>query len=101
MTRASKIAQLLTIISTLQTKLDELRSGCNHTGGYHVGNWSWRVGCLEVRRICNTCQMPTKDPVSNEELVEFRLEERNQQKEFLEDQGDSPEEVQLILNLHT
>lgn len=37
------------------------RDMCEHTNGATMGMWSWRIGQMDERLICDTCKMPVDD----------------------------------------
>ena len=70
MNRKEKIDKLLGQSMKIQGELAKLREYCTHTEGYFVDYWSWRAGCIEVNRICGTCQMAV-DGITSEEIDKF------------------------------
>ena len=66
---ALEIQKKLDIIAQATMELDVLRSNCKHDAGYIIGNFSYRPGSITVRRICNICQIPTGEEMSEEEYA--------------------------------
>ena len=74
--RTEKIKDLQNQIQSLQNELEGEREGCTHPS-YKVGYWLWRVGSINVSRICCECLMEIQG-ITDEEIIEFkRLEPFN------------------------
>jgi len=50
----ARVKELQEIVSTSQQKIETLRSICKHEKTFK-GNYSWRVGVIEERDICEFC----------------------------------------------
>lgn len=98
MDKKEQIAEQIKIIGDATAKLEELRESCEHKEGYTVGWFSWRVGAMDLSRICGVCKMPSGDP-SDEERATFTKKEKQEQKKFLEAQGHSPETIAQMMSL--
>jgi hypothetical protein len=77
----SRIFELYEIIRNAQNELEELRKSCTHQN-YNVGYYSWRVGAMEVARICTDCDacLPGITP---EEIEAFEATEQKRMDEWL------------------
>ena len=49
-----RIQELFDIIKKANDELNEIRKTCSHPN-YYKGLWSWRVGCINVTKICSEC----------------------------------------------
>lgn len=76
MGRKEKISKLLGESIKIQSELARLREGCEHNGGYYVGLWSYRVGQVEVSKICSICQMHMPG-VTADEIKHFIEQRKN------------------------
>lgn len=70
MTRKELIAKALGQSIKIQAELAKLREGCLHNEGYFIGYWSYRVGAVEISRICDTCQMAIEG-ITSDEINQF------------------------------
>lgn len=64
-----RVDEIYSTIKSLQEELDKLRSECSHPK-YHVGYYSWRVGSIDVVKICDHCNENLGVP-SKQEVDEF------------------------------
>lgn len=51
----ARVEELRHIISECQEEINELKSLCLHEK-YEVGYYSWRIGSMDLRRICSYCK---------------------------------------------
>ena len=64
---------LLNMRDRINKKIEELRSGCPHNGGFWIANWSDRPGNVYVSRVCTICRMSVEG-ITERELVLFNTE---------------------------
>lgn len=72
-----RVIELEKQIRVAEEEITMIQQSCDHNE-YHIGYYSWRVGCLDVRRICNICNLAFKIP-TDEEIEEFKKEHNDGQ----------------------
>ena len=61
----NRVDELCKIIQSSKLELDELRRKCPHSE-HHIGNYSYRIGQIDLMRICNYCYAPLGKPTKGE-----------------------------------
>jgi hypothetical protein len=88
-----KIKDRIDEINKIRHVLDEevktLTESCIHDE-YHVGTFSWRVGCYDLMRICTECSSTLGAP-SDDELNDFNVEYDELNKESIEKRNKDKE----------
>ncbi len=77
-----RIREINKIREDLLNELKALQESCTHEE-YHIGTYSWRIGCYDQKRICLECGHILTDP-SKEELEDFNNENDELNKEYIE-----------------
>jgi len=100
----SRADELYEVIRVANAELEQIRKACDHIG-YHVGWYSWRLGSMEPRRICDVCHADIAEP-SQLEINQFMAQEKLQRRKFLVDtygpeQADVFEKEAPIFDLWT
>ncbi len=70
----SRVKEINESIKSLQDELTKIKSECSHDN-YHVGFYSWRVGVVDVVKICDYCSENIGLP-SKKEVDKFLEEEK-------------------------
>lgn len=72
-----RIKELEDQIHGARQEITMIQQSCDHNE-YYIGYYSWRIGAMNVTRICNICGLPlTNDPATSDEYDQF-MEEDNQ-----------------------
>jgi hypothetical protein len=66
----TRIQDLFKQIADAQQEIAEIREDCPHMH-YELGLWSWRIGCVNIRRICTECGDVLTGQITEEERNEF------------------------------
>ena len=66
----TRVAEIYALKIKLDEEIAQLQSECQHPE-YEVGWYSWRIGCMELKRICCHCRKILGDP-SDKERFEYR-----------------------------
>lgn len=62
----SRVSELGHIISECQEEIKRLRESCRHDK-YDIGYYSWRIGCMDLKRMCSYCRIPIGEPSPEEQ----------------------------------
>lgn len=60
-----KILDCQSRIRSAEAEMQGWRTHCTHPS-YYVGLWSWRVGSIHPKRICDICGVPVGEPTDKE-----------------------------------
>ena len=67
-----RVEKLFKIIRDANLELVQIRKKCKHTD-YEVGYFSWRVGLVQILKICSNCKETMGEP-TEKELKKFKDE---------------------------
>lgn len=70
----TKVKEIKESIKLLQDELAKIKSECTHKD-YHVGFYSWRIGVVDVVKICDYCSENIGLP-GKKEVDKFLEEEK-------------------------
>jgi hypothetical protein len=71
----SRMMDLSRTITECQQEMEELRKLCKHEK-YELGNYSWRIGSIELKKLCSYCWEVLGDP-SDEERKAYEKHKTN------------------------
>lgn len=71
---SKRVGEIHLSLRKLKEELGTIKENCSHDN-YHIGNWSWRVGAIDLARICNYCQDNIGEP--NEEEISNLMKEND------------------------
>ena len=94
--RRESLERLREQLASIEHEIRVLVRTCPHDKGYHVGYWSWRIGSMDVMKICNECCSTVGSP-SQDELKRFYKARRDETAKNLKDQGYGEEAISEVL----
>lgn len=68
----NRVHEIYENIESLEKELKRLKKKCSHDS-YRVGYYSWRIGSIDVTKLCNYCDKMLGKP-STEEIEKFNSE---------------------------
>ncbi len=78
-----RIDEINKIRKSLDDEVKMIEENCTHDE-YHIGIFSWRVGCYDLMRICENCYSTKLGSPSDEEEKEYYAEMYEKKKVFEE-----------------
>jgi len=76
--RKQRITMLQEEIQLAQEEITNIQESCEHSE-YRLGKYSWRIGNVNVRRICNICDKVLLTYPTDDELEQFKEEDNDGQ----------------------
>ena len=67
-----RVTEIYKELETLQEELKDLKKNCSHDS-YRIGYFSWRIGCIDTKKLCSHCDEVLGEP-SIEEADAFEKE---------------------------
>jgi hypothetical protein len=83
----NRIDEIYEIKKSLDKEIELIRENCTHDE-YHIGIFSWRVGCYELMRFCENCYSTKLGMASDIESEEY-YSEMTELKKKSEETGES------------